>query len=62
MTRMLAFTSSLLLFSGVILLLVDKEIYRLAHMKKEQRSARVLGWAEIVLSIAGFLAFLLLRI
>ncbi|CAM4243258.1 MAG: CLC_0170 family protein [Paenibacillus macerans] len=61
MIRVLASTSVMFLFSGLILLLVDKEIYKVTHMKKEHRCARFFGWAEVALSAAGLLTFLLLH-
>ncbi|WP_178022071.1 CLC_0170 family protein [uncultured Paenibacillus sp.] len=62
MYRALAFTSALLLFSGLILLLVDNKIYTVQQMVKEQKYAKISGWIQLILSGIGFLTSLLLQL
>lgn len=60
MYRVLAFTSALFLFSGLVLLLVDNKIYTVQQMLKEQKYARIIGWIQLTLAGTGILASLLL--
>ncbi|WP_068786760.1 CLC_0170 family protein [Paenibacillus phocaensis] len=62
MIRALAYTSALFLVSGLILLLVDSLIYKIQHMDKERTLARILGWTQLSLAGASFLAYLLLEL
>jgi len=41
--------------TGILILLFDVKGYKLANMKKEKKSALVLGWINTVLGIAVFI-------
>lgn len=45
------FTIVLLLLSGICMLWLDVKTYERAHLKKEKRTARILAWFNISLSV-----------
>lgn len=45
---------TLLLVSGIILLLIDQQIYRINNMTREKGFARIFGWVQLGLSFALF--------
>ncbi|MNP46664.1 hypothetical protein D3C76_1406770 [compost metagenome] len=61
MFRVLAYTSALFLFSGLVLLLVDHRVYKVRQMPKEQKYARIFGWAQLSLASVSFLISLLMQ-
>ncbi|MBY0014262.1 CLC_0170 family protein [Paenibacillus typhae] len=61
MIRLLACTTMVLLFSALVLLSVDRNIYRTSSWIREARYAAVLGWVftgAAGLILAGLLIYL----
>lgn len=54
MLRILFFSIMLFLFSGALLLLVDRKIYQVNRREREKRLSTIMGWFNL------FAAFLLL--
>lgn len=42
----------LFLLSGALILLIDAKTYIMAKMKFERKTARVLGWVNLILGVA----------
>ncbi|MGG3454791.1 hypothetical protein GNP92_16085 [Paenibacillus timonensis] len=61
MYRVLAYTSALFLFSGLVLLLVDHRVYKVRQMQKEQKVARFFGWVQLSLASVSLLISLIMQ-
>ncbi|CAM4461575.1 CLC_0170 family protein [Paenibacillus phoenicis] len=57
MNHVFAFTASISLFSGLVLLLVDQTIYKVQQKQKEQKYAKIFGWINLSLAGTGFWFF-----
>ena len=61
MIRLLACTTMVLLFAALVLLTVDRNIYRTSEWVREQKYAVILGWsctAAALLIFTGLLIYL----
>ncbi|WP_077213523.1 CLC_0170 family protein [Bacillus dakarensis] len=47
--------------TGILLLLEDVSAYKIAGLKKERKTAKILGWVNISLGLMLFLADLILK-
>lgn len=48
----------LLVAAGIFNVVVDGRFYKQHEMKKEKKTANVLGWSNIVLGCAAFIVYL----
>lgn len=56
MLRILFFSVMLFLFSGALLLLLDRKIYQISNRERERKLSSVLGWFNLfaALILLGF--------
>jgi uncharacterized membrane protein len=51
------YTVLMFILSGWMILRFDAKRYRMADMKKERKTASVIGWVNIVLGVIGFAGY-----
>ncbi|WP_410769923.1 CLC_0170 family protein [Fontibacillus sp. BL9] len=61
MIRVISFVAIMFLFSGLLILLVDRKIYKTGQKKKEAKAASFLGWMNLACALLLFGAFLWLH-
>ncbi|MDN4068453.1 CLC_0170 family protein [Paenibacillus sp. FSL R5-0407] len=58
MIRVIGFDSIMFLVSGLLLLTVDRKIYKTEHKNKEITYSSIFGWINLSGALALFLVFL----
>lgn len=61
MIRVIGFDSIMFLVSGLLLLTVDRKIYKTEHKKRETTYSSLFGWINLSGAVVMFLVFLWLR-
>ncbi|RCX20315.1 hypothetical protein DFP94_10335 [Fontibacillus phaseoli] len=57
MIRVISYVAIMFLFSGFLMLLIDRKIYITEQRKKEAKAASLLGWVNLACSLLLFGAF-----
>lgn len=53
------YTVTLLLLSGILVLIFDVKLYAKANMQKEKKGAIFVGWLNISLGVLSYLGYLI---